>query len=182
MKTWSELERNIVFGPAFGRYVEQASILLPNGKRIDDYYLFNMGNWSVIMALTPENKAILLREYKHGIGKAIWMFPGGTHMPGEDPEENIRRELLAETGYQAERIVPLGESWMHVTNSASRGFCFLSTGCRKVQEQELEETETLEVNLVNLDRLYELITSGELNESSSVVTAIRGLHYLGWKR
>jgi len=55
-----------------------------------------------VVATDPEGRVILVRKWRHAVGRALWEIPAGTLTPGEEPESAARRELAEETGYTAE--------------------------------------------------------------------------------
>src|SRR5690606_26878170 len=55
----------------------------------------------VIAPLLPENRIVLLRNYRHAIDQTIWELPAGTLQSDESYEETAARELQEETGYRA---------------------------------------------------------------------------------
>ncbi len=70
-----------------------------------------------VVAVTPEHKLVLVRQYRYAAGRFLLEIPAGTLEPGETPEETARRELREETGYTAERLRPLGSFF------SAPGFC-----------------------------------------------------------
>jgi len=59
-----------------------------------------------------------------------WEFPGGKVEPGETPEQAARRELLEETGYEADTVKLLGGLSPSVARFTNRMWCFLETKAR----------------------------------------------------
>ena len=55
-----------------------------------------------IVATDADGRVVLVRQWRHAIGRALWEIPAGTLTPGEEPESAARRELAEETGYTAE--------------------------------------------------------------------------------
>ena len=76
----------------------------------------------VIVAVTPEDKLILVEQYRPPVGRRVLELPAGLAgdidgAEDEDLSEAARRELLEETGYQAKSFVRLCEG------PSSAGIC-----------------------------------------------------------
>jgi ADP-ribose pyrophosphatase len=54
-----------------------------------------------IVATDLDGRVVLVRQWRHAVGAALWEIPAGTLTPGEPPEAAARRELAEETGYTA---------------------------------------------------------------------------------
>lgn len=67
----------------------------------------HFGTSAAVLAVTPERKILLTREYRHGLGLVTFSLPGGTAREGETPEACALRELLEETGYEASRMLEM---------------------------------------------------------------------------
>jgi ADP-ribose pyrophosphatase len=61
-----------------------------------------------IVATDDEGRVLLVRQWRHAVGRALWEIPAGTLTRGEDPEAAARRELAEETGYTAQVWERLG--------------------------------------------------------------------------
>lgn len=75
---------------------------------------------AIIVAVTDENKLLLVEQYRYPVGARTIELPAGIWGDGASGEnealaETARRELLEETGYDAKRIEPL------TTGAASSG-------------------------------------------------------------
>mgnify|MGYP003404330697 CR=1 FL=1 len=70
---------------------------LQNGAIKDDYYVLEYPNWVNAVALTKENKIILVRQYRFAADIISLEIPGGVIDNGEEPETEIVRELQEET-------------------------------------------------------------------------------------
>jgi ADP-ribose pyrophosphatase len=73
---------------------------MPDGRIVEQYYVLEYPNWANAVALTEDNKILMVRQYRHAAGIVSLEIPGGVIEDGENPEEGMRRELLEETGYQ----------------------------------------------------------------------------------
>jgi len=54
-----------------------------------------------IVAIDGDGRVVLVRQWRHAVGRALWEIPAGTLSLGEEPEAAARRELAEETGYRA---------------------------------------------------------------------------------
>src|SRR3954467_9412112 len=70
---------------------------MPDGRIVDQYYVLEYPNWVNAVALTAENKIIMVRQYRHAAGIVSLEIPGGVIDGDEKPEDAMRRELLEET-------------------------------------------------------------------------------------
>jgi 8-oxo-dGTP pyrophosphatase MutT (NUDIX family) len=141
----------------------------PSGKIVSPYYVLEYNDWVNCVALDHEGRVIMVRQYRHGIGKTILEIPGGT-MDNDDPspEYAMRRELLEETGYAFEKLIPMGAVAPNPASSNNLTHMFLATGGRKVQEQDLDENEEIEVVLMELEDVEKLLKENQLLQSLHV--------------
>ena len=92
--------RTVFEGRVFTVQVE--SITLPKGHALDAEIVRHPGS-VVIVPMTPANEVILVRQYRHAIGRYTWELPAGSLKPAEDPLVAARRECQEEIGMVAER-------------------------------------------------------------------------------
>jgi 8-oxo-dGTP pyrophosphatase MutT (NUDIX family) len=77
---------------------------MPDGRIVDQYYVLEYPNWVNAVALTTDNKILMVRQYRHAAGIVSLEIPGGVIDGNEEPAAAMRRELLEETGYQFDDI------------------------------------------------------------------------------
>ena len=58
---------------------------LPGGKVVSDYHQIRMPNYTAVFALTREQKIMVMRCYRHAIGKVTLTMPGGMLEEEETP-------------------------------------------------------------------------------------------------
>src|SRR5512144_2241852 len=78
-----------------------------NGKILEPL-VFEYGTWVAVVALTKHEEVLLIKQYRHGLGKILIELPGGGAEEGEEPLAAARRELLEETGYTSTKIIEVG--------------------------------------------------------------------------
>lgn len=152
----------------------------PDGRIIDPYYVFEFPEWATALPITAEGKIILVRQYRHALGEECIELPGGC-IDDDDAhaEEGIRRELLEETGYVFDQVVHLGEISANPSTNNNLMHMFLATGGRKVQEQELDHNEEIEVFEVTMQELLQLVEERRIVQSMHMSTIFYALRHLG---
>ncbi|MFH1089688.1 MAG: NUDIX hydrolase [Candidatus Uhrbacteria bacterium] len=150
------------------------SFTLPNGQK-KDFEIKKESNVASVLAITKENKIILTKQFRPGPEKIFFELPGGVIDTNESPEAAINRELLEETGYGGS--IKFLATIPRCAYSTGWRYAFVATDCEKVAEQELDETEFIEVSEMSLEDFRNHLRSGQL---SDVHVGYLGLDYLGW--
>jgi len=160
IKKWKELSRELVF-EKYSRKVEKVIFRLQNEKEAD-LYIKNEGGVVCVLALTPDNKVILAKQYRPGPKKILTEIPGGLIDKNEKPEESIKRELLEETGYTGN--FKFTAKVFNDAYSSREKYCFVATSCRKIQEIQNEGSEFTEVVLVSVEKFKEILRQGNITD------------------
>jgi ADP-ribose pyrophosphatase len=169
-------ERELLSRPPFIT-VSAQTIDLPDGRRIDDYYQIELGDFACVYAQTEDRRLVMLRSYRHGPRKVCFNFPGGGIGPKETPAEAAKRELLEETGFEAARWQPLGS---FITNSNQRcqtAHFFRADGCHQIAQANSGDLEDSEVILLTFSDALATMRRGDLASLSHA--ALLGLVALG---
>jgi 8-oxo-dGTP pyrophosphatase MutT (NUDIX family) len=128
-----------------------------------------------VVAVTPENKVVLVRQFRAGAGRDSLEPPGGLLEPGEDACAAGARELLEETGYAGDPPRLLGAAWSNPSILTSRIYTVLVTNVRLVGERTLDHHEEVEVELVPAGRLPTLIHDGQIDHALAVLALLEWL-------
>ena len=150
---------------------------LPNGKFLEAFIL-EFRPWANVLALTKNNEAVLIRQYRHGVREVLWELPGGVVDDGENPLDGVKRELLEETGYVSSNIVQVGKIYPNPAIQTEVMYCFLALDAEEMSDQTLDDAEEIEVHLVPLDELIEMTKRGEFPHALQLAALFHVLAYL----
>ncbi|MEM7584218.1 MAG: NUDIX hydrolase [Acidobacteriota bacterium] len=159
------------------------SCTTPAGESVAPYYVLEYPDWVNVVPITGENEVVLVRQYRHGIGRALLELPcGAIDDSDETPVNAAKRELLEETGFASSEFVPTGVLAPNPATHSNFTHCFLATNCEKVADASPESTEDLELQLQPLPEFVDAVLRGELLQAlhvGSVLFALARLGYLG---
>lgn len=153
--------------------------LMPSGHVVSDYYVLEYPDWVNMVAVTADNQIILVKQYRHGVQEEVLEVPGGVIDPGEDAPTAAKREMLEETGYRFETIEPISQLFPNPATANNKTISYLLTGGVKVQEQELDEQEDLEIILVSPEEAKQLLLDNKIGQALHTAALFYGLVKLG---
>lgn len=150
-----------------------------DGKIIDPYYVYEFPDWVTALPITEDGKIILIRQYRHAIGEVCIELPGGcVDKADASLEDAVRREMLEETGYAFESVHLLGKISSNPSTNNNLMHMFIATGGKKIQAQEMDSNEEIEVWEVNFDELEKLVEEKRFLQSMHLSTIFYALRYL----
>jgi 8-oxo-dGTP pyrophosphatase MutT (NUDIX family) len=123
------------------------------------------GDWVNIVALTPEEQVVLVRQFRHGVREFTLEIPGGMVDRGETPAQAAVRELREESGYAGGEPVLLGVVAPNPAFLNNLCYTYLLENCRRIGEPELDRGEDLEVLTRPLCDIPGIIASGAIDHA-----------------
>ena len=60
---------------------------MPDGRINDEYYVLEYPTWVHVVAVTKEGRMVIIRQYRHGLGRTCYEIVAGCAEDGEDPLE-----------------------------------------------------------------------------------------------
>lgn len=162
----SELEHE---NPYYKIYKE--SVSNPHGK-ILKYWIMERDDFSVSIPLLPNNMTILVGQYRIPVDMYSWEFPMG-YVKEAGPLPMAQQELAEETGYTAQKWTPIGSCYM-APGTMNRKMHFFVAEEVTAGHAQPEETESLQLRKVTIAEVKDLIQSGKIVDSPTII----GFHYL----
>lgn len=137
----------------------------PGGKIISEYFVVELDLTLCALAITENNEVVMVRQYRHPVGKTLIEIPGGFGDENEAPEKAIARELLEETGYEFSSYQCVGEVAANpgVLNNYTK--LYLATGGKKVAKQKLDANEEIKVELVPMEELIQMLLQNKIEQA-----------------
>lgn len=139
------------------------------------------GPFGHAFAITPDNKIILVRQFRVGPDKYYYESPAGSLSKEGDPKEEVLRELREESGYTSDDVVLLRAAYDGGYTTAMR-YMFLAKNCVKTHDQQLDEDEYIDhVRLASIEEVKVMIKNDEYIFPLLAYLAFEKLGLLQWK-
>jgi 8-oxo-dGDP phosphatase len=128
-----------------------------------------------VVALDNEGRVLMIRQYRHPVGRMLWELPAGLRdVAGEPLVQTGRRELLEETGYRAGRWHVLADYFSSPGIITERLRVFLARDVAEVPAADRDfvpenEEAHLTLDWVPLEHAVSLVLAGELHNGVAVV-------------
>lgn len=124
---------------------------------------------AAVLPVLPDGRIIMVRQYRNALERETLEIPAGCRDSlNEDTKVSAARELEEETGYKTDDISFL------LSLRTTVAFCdefidvYLAKNLIKKGEQQLDEAESIDVEIYTLEELCEMIYAGKLQDSKTV--------------
>ena len=163
MQTWRTLDRRPVLQADNGRFlkVEYHTVQLPDGQIIDEWPWLITPSFVNMVVETEDGRFLCFRQTKYAADGITLAIPGGYLEPGEEPLPAAQRELLEETGYQADTWHFLGRFVVDGNRGSGHAHLYLARGARYVQPIDADDLEEQELLLLTRQEMAEALAAGE---------------------
>lgn len=154
-----EVESNRVFR------VRKDTALSPVTGKEHDFHVIDAPDWVNVVAVTTGGDIVLIKQYRHGIRSVTIEVPGGMIDPGESPLEAAKRELLEETGYEAQSWQLIGQVVPNPAIQDNRCYTYLAGSAVKIKEPEFDNTEDIETYTAAANDVTSMVKEGKITHS-----------------
>jgi ADP-ribose pyrophosphatase len=133
--------------------------------------LLKVGHWEyvertnatgvvIILAITPENKIVLVEQFRIPLGKRVIELPAGLagDIPGAAGEAlatAAKRELLEETGYEAKEMIFLTEGPPSSGLSSETVTFFRAKGLHRLSAGGGDAGEDIQLHEIDLAKIHD---------------------------
>jgi ADP-ribose pyrophosphatase len=124
-----------------------------------DFVVVRAPDWVNVLAVTPDGRLVLVRQFRFGIDAFSLEIPGGVMEVGEDPVEAGLRELREETGFTGMRARLLGSVHPNPAIQSNRCHIVLVEYAERTTSLEWDPDEEIEVTTVPADEVFALARS-----------------------
>lgn len=160
---WKILARHLLLSAPPWLHVYREELELPSGKIIPDFYRVVLPEFSIVLPITNDGAFVLVRGYKHGVGKVTLQPPAGLIAANETPLQAAQRELLEETGYQSDHWQALGKYIVDGNRQCGTMHVFAARAASQTQLPNNDETEQLKVELFSREQVLAALRTGEMS-------------------
>jgi ADP-ribose pyrophosphatase len=145
--------------------VQSVDFQHPARPKPQDFFVINAPNWVNVLAVTPDHRLVLVRQFRYGTDDFSLEIPGGVIDAGEDPVIAGVRELREETGYVGTSARLLGSVHPNPAIQNNRCHLVLVEGARQSAELDWDPDEEMEVLALPVDEVYQRAYAGGITHA-----------------
>jgi len=148
--------------------VQVDEVELPNGKTSTRELVKHPGAVAII-AVTDDNKIVMVEQYRKPLEKTIVEIPAGKLEKGEEPSLCAKRELEEETGYDCQSLELISSFYTSPGFADEIIHVYLAKGLSKKENAAgLDEDEFVNLMEVTLEEAQVLIEEQQIFDAKTI--------------
>jgi ADP-ribose pyrophosphatase len=145
----------------------------PRNQKIMRAVILEARDWVNVVALTPQERIVMVSQFRFGVRQLSLEIPAGLVDPGETPLQAAMRELDEETGYTAREWKSLGWSFPNPAFLNNREHSFLALDAQRTRSPHPEDGEDVETLELSLDEIQHAIQTDGMRNSNTLLALAR---------
>jgi 8-oxo-dGTP pyrophosphatase MutT (NUDIX family) len=145
--------------------VESVRFEDPRTQAERDFFVINAPDWVNVVAVTPDHRLVLVRQFRYGSAEVSLEIPGGVIDGGEDPLAAGARELREETGYVGAAAMLLGRVRPNPAMQSNHSHLVLIEGAVPSAKTDWDRDEDFEILTLPVDDVYARVWRGEITHA-----------------
>ncbi len=178
IKKWKKSGSEKILLNKFGKFAKTQSFIDPRNGSKHEYVFVGEPDSVGIVALTKDNKIILVRQFKQAANKIITEVPAGIIDKRESPLATAKRELEEETGYGSKNFKQIGKFMRSTRSIPTHSYTFLALDCYKIKSPKIDKEEELEVIIRPFKDWVKEVKTGKILDCLSVVDTLLAIGHL----
>jgi ADP-ribose pyrophosphatase len=153
--------------------LREDEVELEGGKKVEYAYV-ERDEAVIVVPITREREMVLLKQYRYAVDEWCLEVPaGGMHDTGDaSPEEVARKELREEVGATAETLTYVDFFFSASAISDEKCHVYLAQGVELSKEPKTEVSETIEMQLVPVEKALELARRGAMKTAPCALAVL----------
>ncbi|MED1865967.1 NUDIX hydrolase [Fictibacillus nanhaiensis] len=178
MARWKTITSQYIYQTPFG-HLRTDCCELPNGQKIDNYYVHEYPDWVNAVVLTKDKQIVLVEQYRHPGNDYYLEVPAGKVEQDEFYEDAIIREIQEETGFTSiKKPIFLGEFMVNPATQNNKVITFLILDAFQSSSQNLDDNEELMIKIIPFHEMEELIEDKKITQLFTVSAYYLAKNYL----
>ena len=172
VQPWPKVGAPRLIGSARNRSLVRQDFLV-HGQHVEEFVLHVTDQSSVLVfPVTRDLRVIAIELFRPGANKVLIELPGGnieSDAERLDKARVVKRELVEETGYYTDTVIPLfqDEVWFDPSVFDAKFYPFLALNCAK--QCDVAEHE---VRSVDLKTWFEMCFNGQVTDGKTLSTTL----------
>jgi len=163
-RSWRQIGSDVVLHEGWIR-VSRRTYRLPD-ERIAQWDMFDGGQTVGVLALTPDGRLVMVRQFRPGPDRVVLNVPGGFVDAGETPVEAAARELTEETGFVSTDLAHVVTAMS--ASSTGQRHVVIARNCQPGGQMMLDEFEDCEPVVLDVTEVRSELRSGRMTGNELV--------------